>query len=282
VTTIPASSPSPAVPVTLGSPAFRSTATDDFRVTEAEFAPNTVLPAHAHERTIVGVIVAGGFDLTIGARRLPIHAGACMIEPAGTAHSNRLGPTGSRNVILELAPHLAGEWFDAGPRFLEEPAAVRDGRLARIATLLRRELQSPDAVSPLAIEALGLELLALAARRTAVEGRGRSRPAWLLRVEERLHATLDAPVSLSELASEAGVHRVHVGRTFRAYFGCSIGDYHRQLRIQWAARELAAGDDTLSNIAQRAGFADQSHFTRVFRQWMGTTPQHYRAQQRAR
>jgi AraC family transcriptional regulator len=274
--------PEAAAPVTLGSPAFRSTATEDFRVTEAQFAPHTVLPAHAHERTIVGVIVAGGFELAIEGRRFPVRNGDCMIEPAGTSHANRLGPSGSRNVILELAPHLAGEWFEASPRFLGEPATVRDGRLARIATLLRHEMQSPDAVSPLAIEALGLELLALAARRTAVEGRSRGRPAWLLRVEERLHATLDAPVSLGVLAGEAGVHRVHLGRTFRAYFGCSIGDYHRQLRIQWAARELAAGDDTLSNIAQRAGFADQSHFTRVFRQWMGTTPQHYRAQRRAR
>ncbi len=37
----------------------------------------------------------------------------------------------------------------------------------------------------------------------------------------------------------------------------------------------------LNVIAQRAGFADQSHFTRLFKQYVGTTPARYRAEAHA-
>ena len=49
----------------------------------------------------------------------------------------------------------------------------------------------------------------------------------------------------------------------------------RQLRIEFARRQLA-GDASLSTIAAAAGFCDQSHFTRLFKQYMGLTPAEYR------
>jgi len=48
------------------------------------------------------------------------------------------------------------------------------------------------------------------------------------------------------------------------------------LRLEWAAEELARDDARLADVALRAGFADQSHFTRLFRRHTGVTPGHYR------
>lgn len=101
-------------------------------------------------------------------------------------------------------------------------------------------------------------------------------PLWLARVQERLHASLESPVTLAELARQAGVHRARLSRAFRAHFGCSVGDYHRQVRIAWAADEIARNTMTLAEISVRAGFADQSHFCRVFRRLTGLTPRQYR------
>jgi AraC family transcriptional regulator len=49
------------------------------------------------------------------------------------------------------------------------------------------------------------------------------------------------------------------------------------LRVEWAAAEILSGHRSLAEIAAEAGFADQSHFTRVFRRQVGVTPGEYRA-----
>ncbi|MDP3908824.1 MAG: helix-turn-helix domain-containing protein [Gemmatimonadales bacterium] len=53
------------------------------------------------------------------------------------------------------------------------------------------------------------------------------------------------------------------------------------MRAAAHARELARADAPLSDVALRAGFADQSHFTRFFRRTMGVTPLAYRRERRA-
>ena len=77
------------------------------------------------------------------------------------------------------------------------------------------------------------------------------------------------------------MHPAHLARVFRAHHGVSVGEYARRLRLAWAAGELARTDTPLAVIASQAGFADQSHFTRLFRQHLGITPARYRAQTQA-
>jgi AraC family transcriptional regulator len=50
----------------------------------------------------------------------------------------------------------------------------------------------------------------------------------------------------------------------------------RRLRVEAACGQLAEGDRTLAEIAQEAGFCDQSHFHRVFRRQVGMTPAAFR------
>jgi len=101
-------------------------------------------------------------------------------------------------------------------------------------------------------------------------------PRWLLKAQVQLQATIDSPVTLAELARDAGVHRARLSRAFRTHFGCSVGEYHRRVRVAWAADQIARNTMTLAEIAVRAGFTDQSHFSRVFRRWTGLTPRQYR------
>ena len=82
--------------------------------------------------------------------------------------------------------------------------------------------------------------------------------------------------SLAELAAGVGVHPVTLARAFRRTFGCTIGEYLRRLRIERAAEQLATGTQPLAEIALAAGFADQSHFSNVFRRRVGMSPSAYR------
>jgi AraC family transcriptional regulator len=53
-------------------------------------------------------------------------------------------------------------------------------------------------------------------------------------------------------------------------------DYVRRLRVEHARRELMTTSRSLADIAHSAGFADQAHLSRVFRQLTGVTPGAFR------
>jgi transcriptional regulator GlxA family with amidase domain len=147
---------------------------------------------------------------------------------------------------------------------------------------LAAELRASDSAAPLAAEGIAFELLAATTRETRVERRRGPPPAWLRAAEELLRARLGEHVGLGELAETVGVQPTSLARMFRAHYGLSVGEYGRRLRLAWAAAELARGELPLAAIAARAGFSDQSHLTRVFRQHVGTTPARYREQTRSR
>jgi len=72
------------------------------------------------------------------------------------------------------------------------------------------------------------------------------------------------------------VHASHLARVFRKFKGCTIGDYVRGLRVQHASRRISDSEDSLADIALAAGFSDQSHLSRTFKQHTGMQPRQFR------
>jgi AraC-like DNA-binding protein len=99
----------------------------------------------------------------------------------------------------------------------------------------------------------------------------------LQRACEYVHAHFGENLTLAQVASAAGVHPVYLGGIFRQEFGETLGEYLNRIRVRAAADRLANSDLPLSTIALDFGFYDQSHFTRIFRQFTGATPGAFRA-----
>ncbi len=95
-------------------------------------------------------------------------------------------------------------------------------------------------------------------------------------VLERLQYDSVAMVSLAELAKMAGISRYQLIRAFRASTGMTPHVYQLNLRINQARAWLRLGEE-MADIAYRLGFADQSHFQRVFKAYAGVTPGLYRS-----
>lgn len=265
------------VPVTMGSPSFRSLGLDGFAVVEAWFPPQEILAQHTHDRACVAVMLDGSFDLHLTGKAFSCQPASVFTEPAGETHANFIGSGGAHVVVVQPDPGRA-ELLRPFARFLDRASHSSHPGMAERASRLARELDRPDDISPLAAEGIVLEMLATLARVEA--GQVRRPPPWLLRAQELLHARFNEVIRTSEVADAVGVHPAHLARVFRTHFRLSMGSYLRALRLDWAARELVRSDASLTAVALAAGFADQSHFTRFFKRHSGLTPSAYRRSMR--
>lgn len=101
-------------------------------------------------------------------------------------------------------------------------------------------------------------------------------PLWVGRVAEVIHDRWDENLSLLELSRQAGVHPTTISKHFPKYFSCTLGEYVRHLRVEKALTMIRRTGRSLTEVAHRCGFADQSHFTRVFKETTGLLPKSYR------
>jgi AraC family transcriptional regulator len=256
---------------------IRATSADvnGFTVGELRFPPAYVQEEFEPELPYLALVLEGAVEKSFGPRTMHLGPACAVTMPAGATHSARFSTQGARIVIVK-ARHASSPVATC----LDRLADLRAPGLDWLARRLAAELRAPDAAAPLAAEGFALELLAATSREATPELRRRRPPAWLSSAEELLRGSLCDCVRLSEVAAAVGVRPTHLARVFRTYYGVSVGEYGRRLRLAWAAAEIARTDTPLAAIAAEAGFADQSHFTRLFKHYVGTTPARYRAQTR--
>jgi AraC family transcriptional regulator len=261
------------VPVTMGSPRFRSMELDGFDVVEAWFPPGEYLARHTHDRACVPIMVEGSFDLAIGGRVHPCPPAAVAVEPAGESHANRIGDRGAHVVVIQPDPRRADLLHHFAP-LLDRPSHRHHAGIAASAAWLTRELDRPDDLASLAAEAAVLEILVVLGR--LVRDAERAPPPWLLRARDLVHARFREPLRMADVARQVDAHPGHLARAFRQHFRMTLGSYVRGLRLEWVAARLLGSEESLASIALAAGFADQSHLTRAFKAYSGLTPQIYR------
>ena len=105
-------------------------------------------------------------------------------------------------------------------------------------------------------------------------------PTTLRRAIERLHSDDDADVSLSALASDAGLSRFHFCRAFKESTGLSPHAWLRQHRLEKAMILLRDTDDSVVSIAAALGYSSQTAFAAAFRKLTGETPSLWRSRMR--
>jgi len=100
--------------------------------------------------------------------------------------------------------------------------------------------------------------------------------AALKRALQYLDTQRTRVVHSSELEGLTGLSRYELARQFRVMCGTSPYRYLLMRRLDFA-RKLLAEDRSLVEVALEAGFADQAHFSRLFKATFGITPTQYRA-----
>lgn len=261
-----------AAPVSLGADEARQLPVPGFFASGLRFPPGLVLGAHAHGRMTLAVVLSGGFDGSWDGQDGSCPPGTLVVEPAGEAHANRFGPrSASRIAIIQPEGELPDLLQPRSRRATFRP------EILPIAYRLLDELRWPDAVTPLAVEGMALEIAAIAARQAMPS---RQRPPWLRRAASIVEDRYAESVTLSGLAGELGRHPAYVARAFRAAYGRPVGTYLREVRVRRAAELLGGTETAIAEVALRVGFVDQSHLTRWFVRLVGLSPAAYRAKVR--
>jgi AraC family transcriptional regulator len=245
---------------------------------EAVYAPNLVLPKHSHPHACFCLILQGEYTESYGRTLLECKPLSVKFQPAGEVHSDLYG----RDRVYSFIVELKSEWLtrtDAYGFVDDGPMVFRGNSMAWLMMRLRKEFHSADEEAPLAIEALMLELIATTSRNRKVILK-ENHLRWLQQAKEFLDDSFSQTVTLSAIAESVGVHPVYLAHSFRKHYQCSIGEYLRRRRVEFACHKISTSKDSLINIALAAGFSNQSHFSRIFKRVTGMSPSQYRAKSR--
>jgi AraC family transcriptional regulator len=101
-------------------------------------------------------------------------------------------------------------------------------------------------------------------------------------VVEYILENLDGNPRLEQMAAVARLSPSHFARRFKAATGWAPHQYVIARRVERALHLLKSDDEVaLAEVAVRAGFADQSHFSVHFKRIVGVTPRQFRISQRS-
>jgi AraC-like DNA-binding protein len=184
-------------------------------------------------------------------------------------------------------PRIAMDEFSddaATPRirhFSCKPGLI-DPVVAHLGSVLLPAFQRPSEVSTLFIDHI---TLALFTHLSGSYGGGRGSVPFTKggmtrlqanRAKEFLAAHCAADISLVDAARACGLSRGHFTRAFRVATGLTPHQWLQRYRVDAAKHLLLKPHMSIAAIATTCGFADQSHFTRVFSRLVGDSPASWR------
>lgn len=222
---------------------------------------------HYHETAHLSFILNGGVVDKRRRTETERFSGDFMFFHSGEEHESLYRGFPVRNLTIELE----SDFFETNEiSETDLGLALGNGPDARFSLLrIYREVVTGDEFSSNSIEMLLLSLF------SGSDSRQRTRPVWINRVAEILHDNWNSELSVSELATAANVHPKTISKQFPRYFGCTLGEYRRKIKIEKALQLVKSSNLTLAEVALECGFYDQSHFTAAFKRLTGLLPRQF-------
>jgi AraC family transcriptional regulator len=248
-------------------------------VSRVRYEPHAETPPHSNEQALLVFVESGGYAKEVEeTTEFACSENNVLFIPAKHTQADLFGQEQTTCIVVDCDQALLQKAHDCGAEF--KKASVSAGaELAAFGVRLAKELKNIDAVSPLVFESLLLHALASSFRQYDPRG-GPRVPPWLFEARELLRKRFAESITMEGVAAEVGIHPVNLSQEFRRLFKSTPGNYLRKLRVDFASRQLIQTNLPLVEIAMGAAFADQAHFSRVFRERTGLTPSEYRRHHR--
>lgn len=252
---------------------LRSADFRQLRAAETRYAACAFIPPHEHEFGYLSLVLRGGFEEKVGQGSQFNSSASVIFMPPGIAHSEQMSPKGARSFTVILKPTLLANHAD-DLRHLRSCQWFHGGRAAK---LMLRAYENFLLDADGAEFALAEDIFQLCSLVKHPEPTSSRLPSRSLRAAvDLLHAQPTSDLPFGELAATVGVDPAYLARAFHRKMGCTMSEYRRRLWVRKAAHLLASTREPIAQVALTAGFADQSHLTRIFKSETGLTPQSYR------
>jgi AraC family transcriptional regulator len=253
--------------------------------------PACVIPRHEHVENFLHVVLRGsvGYEVLTRGKTLRFDArpGTTFILPRGTIDELRWdGPT--HRMVVAIHPRLLVNAMDETAHEsdieLTEHWNVTDPHIMAVLLAMRADLEAGSPAGRLYGEslanALAVYLLNRYAvhRRTPAAYRGGLPGYRLKRVLDHIADNLPEDLSLAQLAAVARMSPHYFAELFRQSTGHAPHRYVLLQRIERAKQGLRDPRRSVIDAGLDAGFQNPSHFARVFRKFVGTSPSRFRSE----
>jgi AraC family transcriptional regulator len=171
------------------------------------------------------------------------------------------GPIDIKGATLERLRAVVVELYRAVSSALEGEREAAQQYIERADLFLRSELFTP-------IE----EEFAISDSQPPRLVRGGLAPWQVRRVKTHIEANLDGTIGVKALAELVQLSPFHFCRAFRDSFGESPHGYVMRRRVERAQGLMLTTNASLGQIAADCGLADQAHFNKLFRRFVGESP----------
>jgi AraC-like DNA-binding protein len=261
---------------------WRSNEFGQLECLQANYLTHAFSP-HTHDGFAIGVIERGIEVFSYRGQKHQAGPGQIMLINPGEVHDGHgLGGNGwafrifyADPLILQRAAAEIEGKRSSMPFFRD--AVVSDPLTASRLLSLHRTLEVSDSI--LEREILTLETFAALILRQGDPHPEPEKigfePKVVSRVKSFLEENYMDNISLAEISAFAYMSQFHLIRVFKKHTGLSPYAYLEQIRVT-RAKELLRSGQTIADTAYELGFNDQSHFTKTFKRFTGTTPGIYR------
>jgi len=227
---------------------------------------------HRHDTYALGITLSGIQTFRYRGQQRHCLPGEAHILHPDEVHDGAAGDAnGFGYRIVYVDPALVQQALGGRPLpFVRDPV-VRDARLMTALRACLTDIAAPlDELGSVEVAASLADMLARLAGAAQAPQMRLNLPA-LARAHEAIAVDPTHPISSAELETLTGLDRWTLARQFRAAFGTSPAHFRTMRQLDMARRLMRAGRP-LAEAALEAGFADQSHMTRMFKRAYGLTP----------
>jgi len=245
---------------------YQKSAFENIIITDTEYTHSKV-DWHHHENPYFTYLLQGKLFESNKKESYYLEPGSLLFHNWQDAHYNIKPPEYTRGFHIELNE----KWFSNYNIQITDFEGSINLKNPLIKNLMNRvfiESKINDQYSNLSIETSLIDIFGSIKK---TEDKILKRPIWVNNLQELLFEE-NIDYSLKNLSAISEIHPIHLSREFSRYFGTTLGNYIRLLKLNKAFCLLASNKFSMTEICYKCGFYDQSHFITNFKSVYKTTP----------
>lgn len=239
--------------------------TESFNISITNHLANSEILKHSHAKPYLCLLVSGIYNEKSNIDNL-VSCGDVIYRTADYEHSNSFYDKDSLclNIEINNQEHLMNQ----NNFVLPTSQSKQKGRIEIYKVLYALKQRLPNDL---------LDIYCYESMLTHIKmSRIKGNLIWIKEIKEIINDNPTSPLSLEKLSLEFGLHPNYIVRKFKEVTGHKLSDYLTKIRLENSIKHLIKTESSMTEIAINAGFYDQSHFNRNFKNYLATTPLTFR------